>query len=161
MPFEARSGVAPNPTTLAPASPKPRLSIGQRCDLAGQILAAVITSGLIAAPFIAGTSLNDAPRIEGVVSLVSPSPLPVLSEPQLPAPSLPAPRRARSAARLRAPLQSRPVTLVNFTAAVGTTGRIDFPEKKDGFRKTFGRKLAGLFIGSRSVPVRPFPTVPQ
>src|SRR3954463_12978435 len=92
--LEGNWGVTPNPVSSLSGAAKSRLSIVQKCDLAGQAIAAVITTGLLAAPFVAGVAV-ERPRIEAVVAVTGPASLPVLSTPQLPAPSLPAPRHAR------------------------------------------------------------------
>ena len=129
-----------------------RLSLTQKCDLAGQAIAAVVTSGLIAAPFITGV-VRETPRIESVMVISAPA-VPLVETPQLPPPNVAAPRRARTAP-IKASFAARAVP-----AAFVDAGRMD-SAKKDGSRKPLGRKLAGLFIGDGSHTVRPFPSIPQ
>ena len=141
-----------DPTRICdPAAPK-QLSLAQKCDLAAQAIAAVITSALIAAPFITG-GVQDTPRIESVMVTSAPA-VSLVDTPQLPPPNVAAPRRIRATA-LKSPLAARPLP-----AAFVEPARLD-PAKKDEARKPFGRKLAGIFIGNGSATVRPFPTIPQ
>ena len=140
-----------DPTRSVDPTAQKRLSLTQKCDLAGQAIAAIVTSGLIAAPFITGV-VRETPRIESVMVISAPA-VPLVETPQLPPPNVAAPRRARTAP-IKATFAARavPVALVD-------TGRMD-PAKKDGSRKPLGRKLAGLFIGDGTHTVRPFPTIP-
>ena len=134
-----------------PSAPK-RLSLTQKCDLAGQAIAAIVTSGLIAAPFITGV-VRETPRIESVVAISTPA-VALVETPQLPPPNVAAPRKARTAP-IKGTFAARAVP-----AAFVDAGRVD-ATKKDGSRKPLGRKIAGLFIGDGSHTVRPFPTIPQ
>lgn len=138
---------------IAPA----HLSLVQKCDLAGQAVAAVITAGLIAAPFVLGGSsapLAAVPRVEAVVS-VGLTPQEIAGVPV----KLEAVPTASAGQRRRA-LPSKSVRLE------ATAFRADIPAmppsattKKDGSRKPFGRKLAGLLTGDGAYTVHPFPTV--
>jgi hypothetical protein len=154
--LERKWGVTPNPVSSLSGAAKSRLSIVQKCDLAGQAIAAVITTGLLAAPFVAGFAA-ESPRVEAVVTLAGPASIPVLSTPQLPAPSLPspAPRHAR-----RTPVLKSTFLAQSMPVAVDTTEKMDLRGRKES-RKPLGRKLAGLFVGDGSYTVRPFPTIPQ
>jgi hypothetical protein len=152
--LERKWGVTPNPVSSLSGAAKSRLSIAQKCDLAGQAIAAVITTGLLAAPFVAGFAA-ESPRVEAVVTVAGPASIPVLSTPQLPAPSLPAPRHAR-----RTPVLKSTFLAQAMPVAIDTTDKLDLRGHKDS-RKPLGRKLAGLFVGDGSYTVRPFPTIPQ
>ena len=138
--------------TCDSAAPK-HLSLTQKCDLAAQTVAAIVTSGLIAAPFITGV-VRETPRIESVMVISAPA-VSLVDTPQLPPPNVAAPRRARATTALKGTFAARPVP-----AAFVEPARID-AQKKDEGRKPFGRKLANLFIGDGSHAIRPFPTIPQ
>ena len=141
-----------DPTRNVDPTARKRLSLTQKCDLAGQTIAAIVTSGLIAAPFITGV-VRETPRIESVMVISAPA-VPLVETPQLPPPNVAAPRRARTAP-IKATFAARAVPVAFVDA-----GRMD-SAKKDGSRKPLGRKLAGLFIGDGTHTVRPFPTIPQ
>jgi hypothetical protein len=131
------------------AAPK-KLSLAQKCDLAAQTIAAIVTSGLIAAPFITGV-VRETPRIESVMAISAPA-VPLVGTPQLPPPNVAAPRRARVPPS-KGTFAARPVP-----AAFAPPARLDVV-KTDDAKKPLGRKLAGLFIGDGTHTVRPFPTV--
>ena len=137
--------------TCDSAAPK-QLSLAQKCDLAAQAIAAVVTSALIAAPFISG-GVRETPQIESVMVTSAPA-VSLVDTPQLPPPNVAAPRRARATAS-KITLAARPLP-----AAFAEPARLD-SAKKDEARKPFGRRLAGIFIGNGSATVRPFPTIPQ
>ena len=142
-----------DPTRICdPAAPK-QLSLAQKCDLAAQAIAAVITSALIAAPFITG-GVQETPRIESVMVTSAPA-VSLVDTPQLPPPNVAAPRRARVTTAVKGTFAARPVP-----AVFAEPARVDVAKKDEG-RKPFGRKLAGLFIGDGSHTIRPFPTIPQ
>ena len=141
-----------DPTRNSDSCAPKRLSLTQKCDLAGQAIAAIVTSGLIAAPFLTGV-VRETPRIESVMVTAAPA-VPLVETPQLPPPNVAAPRRSRTAP-VKSTFEARAVP-----AAFVDSGRAD-AMKKDGSRKPLGRKLAGIFIGDGSHTVRPFPTIPQ
>jgi hypothetical protein len=134
-----------------PAAPR-KLSLFQKCDLAAQAIAAIVTSGLIAAPFITGV-VRETPRVESMMAISAPA-VPLVETPQLPPPNVAAPRRAR-VAPVNGTLAARPAP-----AAFAAPARLD-AAKTDDTRKPLGRKLAGLFLGNGTHTIRPFPTIPQ
>lgn len=142
-----------------PARPL-RLSPKQKCDVAAQALAALITTGLMAAPFMVDRTA-EVPRVEAVVAIADvtttlPSvPLPSMAPSvAVPPASRFAPRRQRAAAPKTALTAPERVVVENVPVDSLTA-------KKDGARKPLGRKLAGFFTGNGAYAVRPFPTIRQ
>jgi hypothetical protein len=141
-----------DPTRNGDSCAPKRLSLAQKCDLAGQAIAAIVTSGLIAAPFITGV-VRETPRIESVMVTSAPE-VALVETPQLPPPNVAAPRRSRTAP-VKSTFAARAVPAVFVDSSRADAMR------KDGARKPLGRKLASIFIGDGAHTVRPFPTIPQ
>jgi hypothetical protein len=148
-----------------------RLSWAQKRDLAGQGLAALITSFLIAAP-LALSLPGPTPEVSPVAVVTG---APVVM-PALPSalPSLArrpyAPRRhdalapdavtAAFTSPMRA-LAGQPIGVATQIADATPAAQAAAVPASVSPRRTFGRRLANLFAGDGSVPIRPFPSVAE
>ena len=141
-----------------------RLSFAQKRDLVSQAFAAVVTTALIAAPFIgaspgSGDVASEAPlpaqsfaRVVTAVAVAEPGVSPTLPD---------RPRAARPRLRtFSARLQATPVTTIAMQPAfVTASADLRATSERAESRKPLTRKLTGWLTGDGTVSVRPFPTV--
>lgn len=134
-----------------------RLSLTQKLDLMGMAAAAVLTTGLIAAPFLGPyvggeeAGLDAEPRLSLVTAVAVPDARPIAAvAARSSAATTSTPRIvSRPTSALARIVTASPSQVVAANAAAGRSS------------KPFGRKLAGLFTGDGTYTVRPFPTVPS
>ena len=151
-------------TLSAPVDVPARLSSAQKRDLLGQAFAAVVTTALIAAPFLGPSSGSTespegplpAQSFAGAVSVVT-----VAERANVPRPR-PIVRAKRPAAE-RLMASAVPVTMLQPQAVVasGDLRDLDDTPMRSAPRKPFSRKLTGWLTGDGTHTVRPFPTIPS
>jgi hypothetical protein len=131
-----------------------RLSAEQKRDLAGQALAAVLTTAMMMASF--GLLTRDVPlpaiaAVAGGVPAVGAvgTPVAIPTPPQAPRPAA---RRSIRLENVDARAQVNEVAPATSTAAAESG-------KRGRDRGRFARRLAGLLTGDGSYAVRPFPSV--
>jgi hypothetical protein len=155
-------------STVSPVDAPARLSSLQKRDLLGHAAAAVVTTALIAAPFV--TPVRDgmnpwpdpalpAQSFAGVVASVAISDASAYRASQEPSPSIVARAKPRPAARL----STSPVAAIApQPLAVGTSGTLRPAadvSAQGAVRKPLSRRLTGWLTGDGTPKVRPFPSV--
>jgi hypothetical protein len=166
-------GVESTSTVPSPVDVPARLSSAQKRDLLGQTVAAVITTALIAAPFItppAGSGDVSSETTLPAQSLVSVVPSVTAVSRGVPVRKIQRPRAATRAAATVAPWYVRASVDADRTLmatampamtlqpqVVATAG--DTRGDRDTARRPLSRRLTGWLTGDGSVTVRPFPTL--
>jgi hypothetical protein len=126
-----------------------RLSWRQKFDLLAQAFAAIITTGLIAAPILGPSLTAERPLAARPMSQLT-MVVPEMDRPSLAVALPPVAPRSRAARVV-------PAT-VTVPAPEPEPAPQAVPSRE---RRPFGRRVATLFTGSGAYTIRPFPTVPE
>lgn len=169
--FGHQWGVEPNSTVTTFVEVPARLSWAQKRDLAGQAVAAVVTTALIAAPFITpppgsrGASSEPtlpAQSFVGVAAAVSVADADPISVVRPRARAAARPARARLETRLVAnagPAVAIQAEAIGTSGASGSVAVAEMDVDRETQRKPLARKLTGWLTGDGTHAIRPFPTV--
>jgi hypothetical protein len=155
-------------STVSPVDAPARLSSLQKRDLLGHAFAAVITTGLIAAPLLTQVRDGMNPWAEAALpaqsfaAVVAPVAIADARASRVPRESS-RPTGARVKARPASRLSTSPLTgFAPQPLAVGTSGTVraaaDVPAPAP-VRKPLSRRLTGWLTGDGTPSVRPFPSV--